>query len=178
MLKCVSDSPTSVFHRGVDRPSWLHKDEPSHFSKHSSNPQPQTMARQKSDLTLGKGAAEYYLSKARYSPSSNASAAPHHRGHSGQSCISAQNKAAFLSTQPRFGYLGNPETSAFKKYPSASVLPSTTKPGPGSVAVSRRRGEGAVVGGAGWRNGCVYHSSISASTTKNAYPGRTDWRAK
>ena len=166
MLKCVSDSPTSVFHRGVDRPIWLHKDESSHFSKHSSNPQPQTMARQKSDLTVAKGAAEYYLSKARYSPSSNASAAPHHREHSGQSCISAQNKAAFLSTQPRFGYLGNPETSAFKKYPSASVLPSTTKPGP------------ARAGGASWCNGCVYHSSISASTTKNAYPGRTDWRAK
>lgn len=169
---------SASFLRSVDRPNWLHKGDSSHHLQHSNNPQPKTLARQKSDLALTKGAAQYYLSKARYSPSSNTGAATHHRGPSGQSRISAQNKAPFLSTQPRFGYLGNPETSAFRKYPSASVLPSMSKQNQGMVGGSGWKSEEAVGAGGSWRNAGVYHPSISASTTKSTYPGRTDWRAK
>ena len=180
---CMSDLQftSTCFLRSVDRSNWLHKGDSSFPSQWSSNPQPHTLAKQKSDLTLTKGAAaqQYYLSKARYSPSSTTSTTTHQRGPSGQSRISAQSKAAFGSTQPRFGYLGNPESSAFKKkYPSASVLPSMTKPGQTKVANSGRRGEGAVGAGGSWRTAGVYHPSIGASTTKSAYPGRTDWRAK
>lgn len=163
---------SACFLRSAARPNWLHNGDPSFPSQRGNNPQ--TLPRQKSDLTLTKGsAAQYYLSKARYSPSSTTNTT-HQRGPSGQSHISAQNKAAFGSTQPRFGYLGNPESSAFKKHPSASVLPSLAKPAQG---MSGHRAEGAMGAGGSWRTAGMY-PSISASTTKSTYPGRTDWRAK
>lgn len=160
---------SASFLRSAARPNWLHNGDPSQRGNN-----PQTLPRQKSDLTLTKGsAAQYYLSKARYSPSSTTNTT-HQRGPSGQSHISAQSKAAFGSTQPRFGYLGNPESSAFKKHPSASVLPSLAKPGQG---MSGHRAEGTVGAGGSWRTAGMY-PSFSASTTKSTYPGRTDWRAK
>ena len=158
--------------RNVARQNWLPNGDPSFPAQRRNNPQ--ALPRQRSDFSLTNGgAAQYYLSKARYSPSSTTNTTQQ-RGPSGQSRISATNKAPFGSTQPRFGYLGNPESSAFKKHPSASVLPSLPNQGQG---MSGRRAEGAVGAGGTWRTAGLY-PSISASTTKNTYPGRTDWRAK
>ena len=124
-------------------------------------------------VTDKSSAAQYYLSKSRYSPS----AGTIQRKQSGRTQQSAQPRPPFGSTVPRFGYLGNPESAALKHQSSVNLLPSRVRPDPPTHSVVDTGSNLSSKAGS-WRPSGVYHPSISATTRKTNLPGRTDWSAK
>ena len=119
-------------------------------------------------------AAQYYLSRARYSPLTSGKP--------------FQNKAAFNSSAPRFPestertFVRSNHRQPSSQLPSATnLLPSKLKPVSG---YSRNFGMSSVYGGAGgqtdsssYQKSSAYYSNLTSSK-RPAIHGRTDWSSK
>jgi len=119
-------------------------------------------------------AAQYYLSRARYSPLTSGKP--------------LQSKPAFNSSAPRFPE-ANERRSGYRQVPSqlssaTNLLPSKVKPVSGAYNKNFRMGSGIYGGGKTESDSASYQkptSSYYANLTSSKRPaihGRTDWSTK